>query len=421
MRTVSQSFVIALLIWTIPAHAEDEPSLWWSQNSAGSYDVELYFFWTETCPHCQRALPDVQRMAGEMAWVELQSFNLNDDPAHGRRYVELARETGERAMSVPAFLFCGRMLTGYDNAAGMGAALREGLLACKRSLDAGDNPLATSPPEDGLARLPALGEVDLSAWSLPAVAVTLGLLDSFNPCAFFVLLFLLSILVNARSRARMLLVGGVFVTVSGLVYFLFMAAWLNLFLLVGQLAWVTIVAGVLALVLGSLNVKDFFVPGDGPSLSMPASARPGLFKRMRALVGAQSLTTMLAGTLVLAVFANAYELLCTAGFPMVFTRILTLESLSAVSYYAYLALYCLVYVVPLLIIVGAFAWTLGRRKLKEEEGRLLKLMSGLMMVSLGALLIVRPELLNQVGVTVLLLAAVCGLSFLLYRVYGRPT
>ncbi len=416
---VFKPIVTVLLIWGACAHAAENPALWWTQDSAGSQDVRLYFFWTETCPHCQRALPDVHLMAEEMEWLELQSFNLNEDPAHGRRYVELAREAGERAMSVPAFLFCGRMMTGYDNAAGMGAALREGLRSCKRSLDAGNDPLAAAPPEDGSALLPAFGEVDLSTWSLPAVAVTLGLLDSFNPCAFFVLLFLLSLLVNARSRARMLLVGGVFVTVSGVVYFMFMAAWLNLFLLVGQLAWVTTGAGLLALVLGLLNVKDFFAPGDGPSLSMPASARPGLFKRMRTLVGAQSLAAMLAGTLVLAVFANAYELLCTAGFPMVFTRILTLQPLSAPGYYGYLALYCLVYVIPLLVIVGVFAWTLGRRKLKEEEGRLLKLMSGLMMVSLGALLIFHPELLNRLGITVLLLAAVCGVSFLLYRRFAR--
>ena len=128
---------------------------------------------------------------------------------------------------------------------------------------------------------------------------------------------------------------------------------------------------------------------------------------------------MLLGTLVLAVIANAYELLCTAGFPMVFTRILTLQELPTSSYYVYLALYCVVYILPLLVIVGGFAWTLGRRKLTEAEGRLLKLMSGLMMTGLGALLIFRPGLLNHVGVTAALLLGVCGVAYLLHKFWPQ--
>ena len=406
---------IVPLLFLLVAQAVAAESIWWSKNAAGTYDVRLYFFWTETCPHCSEARPDIDNLSRELPWLDLQSFNLTGNVQHGRDFVAMAKQVGQRAQSVPAFIFCGRMLTGYDNAAGMGQTLRQQLLECKQTLDSGRPPVVTSPAEDGLTRIPLFGEFDLSAWSLPAVTLTLGLLDSFNPCAFFVLLFLLSLLVNARSRVRMLVIGGVFVSVSGIVYFLFMAAWLNLFLLLGQLAWITLAAGLLAMVLGAVNIKDFFVSGRGPTLSMPDRVKPGLFQRMRHLVGAQSMTAMLVGTLVLAVIANAYELLCTAGFPMVFTRILTLQELPVVSYYTYLALYCLVYVVPLLVIVCVFAWTLGRRKLTEAEGRLLKLMAGLMMSGLGLLLVFQPEWLNHLGVTVGLLVGVCLLAYLLNR------
>jgi len=108
---------------------------------------------------------------------------------------------------------------------------------------------------------------------------------------------------------------------------------------------------------------------------------------MRALVGGQRLSSLLVGTVALAIVANSYELLCTAGFPMVYTRALTLRQLSTGAYYFYLALYNLIYVIPLLIIVLAFTWTLGSRKLGEREGRLLKLLSGVMMVGLGLLLL----------------------------------
>ena len=97
---------------------------------------------------------------------------------------------------------------------------------------------------------------------------------------------------------------------------------------------------------------------------------------------------------------NFYELLCTAGFPMVYTRMLTLQELGPGTHYLYLALYNGVYVIPLAVIVGMFAFTLGARKLSEREGRLLKSMSGLMMLQLGMLLMLAPELLNRLGVAV---------------------
>lgn len=68
---------------------------------------------------------------------------------------------------------------------------------------------------------------------------------------------------------------------------------------------------------------------------------------------------MLAATVALAFAANAYELLCTAGFPLVFTRILTLAELITPAYYGYLALYSAVYVLPLLAIAAVFVATLG--------------------------------------------------------------
>jgi hypothetical protein len=420
------AFCVFLAAAAVPAAAAAEPeqpdSPWVTQVN-GELRIPLYFFYTRTCPHCLRADPFVRNLADELSWLELHDQELTRTPEAARLYMTLAKLVNEEATSVPAFLFCGQMLTGFDTAEGTGAELREALEDCHLQASSGGHPAAVGPvasvvpaaPDSRPQALPLLGEVDMTQWSLPAVAVVLGALDSFNPCAFFVLLFLLSLLVNARSRVRMLMVGGLFVLVSGGVYFLFMAAWLNLFLIVGQLGWVTIAAGLLAVLIGVLNVKDYFYFNTGPSLSMPASARPGLFRRMRGLVGARSLTTMLAGTLALAVVANAYELLCTAGFPMVFTRLLTLEPLPPLAYYGYLALYCAVYVVPLLIIVTLFVVTLGRRKLSEREGRILKLVSGTMMLGLGLLLLVDPALLARVEIAAGLLAGTVILSWLIVR------
>jgi len=267
--------------------------------------------------------------------------------------------------------------------------------------------------------LPLIGRVDPALISLPMITVVLGGLDSFNPCAFFVLFFLLSLLVHARSRPRMLVIGGTFVFFSGLLYFLFMAAWLNLFLLAGNLRTITLAAGSVALAVSFINIKDFFLFGKGISLSIPDSAKLRLYERMRRLLKSASLVSALAGTVVLAIAANTYELLCTAGFPMVFTRVLTLHSLPAPTYYLYLALYNIVYIIPLAAIVIMFTVTLGARKLTAWEGRKLKLLSGIMMLLLGMVLLVRPAALSNIFAAAVMLAAALIMSWGIISLVGR--
>jgi thiol-disulfide isomerase/thioredoxin len=272
---------------------------------------------------------------------------------------------------------------------------------------------------DSVIELPLIGRVDTSKESLLYQTITIAGLDGFNPCAFFVLFTLLGILLHVHSRNRLLLVGGIFVFFSGFIYFIFMAAWLNIFLLTGKIAAVTFAAGAVALVIALINIKDFFLFRKGVSLVIPEKAKPKLFDRMRRLIKATSLPSVITGTVVLAVAANAYELFCTAGFPMVYTRILTLRHLSQAEYYLYLVLYNVVYVIPLAAIVLFFAVTLGARKLTEHQGQILKLVSGMMMLCLAVVLLTRPELLNNVAVTAGLLGISLGLSGIIVLVTKR--
>ena len=369
--------------------------------------VELHFFWSRGCPHCQAARPFVEALPGRLPWLRLHSLEVGE-PANGALYDRMAQAIGEDASSVPAFLFCGRMMVGFDAPETTGAELVAALEACRAGLGPG-------APET--LRVPVLGELHRDELSLPLLTLVIAGLDAFNPCAFFVLLFLLSLLVHARSRARILFVGGTFVLFSGLIYFLFMAAWLHVFRWAGELRAVTVAAGFLAVGVAAINVKDYFLFRRGVSLSIPEAAKPGLFQRMRGLLRADSLPAMTAGTVVLAVAANSYELLCTAGFPMVYTRILTLSEVGPAAHFGWLAAYNVVYVLPLLAIVLVFTWTLGGRKLGEAEGRLLKLVSGLMMFGLGLLLLFAPGLLSNPWAAALLLLATGGAAAVIHRLW----
>ena len=407
-------FVGLLLALSPWAHGD---GLWVRTGADGQPEVQLYFFWALTCPHCTAAHPHVEAIPRTRPWVRLHALELTRQPENIVRYEAMARGLGGEAASVPAFLFCGEMLVGWESDATTGAYLRQRLDECRTRILASGTVTSASPPAQApsVIRLPVLGDVDPARLSLPALTLVLAGLDAFNPCAFFVLLFLLSMMAHQRSRSRMLLVGSVFVLVSGLMYFAFMAAWLNVFQLFGHLAWVTLAAGALAVFVGLVNVKDFFLFERGLSLSIPESKKPDLFRRARAILNAEHLPAMLAATLFLAVAANFYELLCTAGFPMVYTRLLTLSDLTTATRYGYLAAYNMIYVVPLALIVVVFARTLGSRKLTEREGRLLKLMSGLMMLQLGGLLLLAPQLVSRVGIAFGLMAVAVGLTWLAAR------
>lgn len=414
---------IPLLAGDAAAQTDLPPeSLWHATDEDGGILVNLYFFYSETCPHCAGAASFMPEMTEERPWLRLAAVNVNESEENRELFAALAGLLGEEIRGVPAFFICGQMIVGWDSAEGMGAALAAFADRCHAGLVATQLPAAQPPPVATEIELPFAGRFDADKLSLPMLAVVLGGADAFNPCAFFVLLFLLSMLAHARSRARMLMVGGVFVACSGIFYFAFMAAWLNFFLLLEGIAAVTVVAGLVAVAVAAFNIKDYFLFHAGPSLSIATGARSRLFGRMGRLLSVESLPALLAGTLALAAAANAYELLCTSGFPLVFTRILTLEKLPTLSYYGYLALYNLVYVLPMLAIVAVFTATLGSRKLSESAGRLLKLMSGLMMLGLGSVILIKPELLSNIltaGALIAATAAVTAAVWLIERVRVR--
>lgn len=437
---LSVALLLALFVATLaaafPAYArtdgpdEAAEDTWYHVTADGDMEVTLYFFWSETCPHCARARPVVQHLAQERVWLELKSFNLDQSEANRKLFRSLTTSIRREIEGVPAFLLCGQMFTGFGTASESGAFLAEIVDRCRMaisqyvarredpSVSTAPRPRVRAQQQPPVVEIPFLGAIDAAALSLPLLTVVLGGLDAFNPCAFFVLLFLLSLLVHARSRARMLLIGGTFLLFSGLLYFVFMAAWLNLFLVLQGVGAVTVAAGLVAVGLAVLNIKDFFAFKRGPTLSIPEKAKPGLFNRMRRLLSAESLPALLVGTVTLAIAANTYELLCTSGLPLIYTRALTLNDLPTETYYLYLALYNVVYVLPLLAITLVFTATLGGRRLSEAGGRALKLLSGLLMLGLGLVLLFAPPLLDNLLTAVALLVAalvVTGLVVLIDR------
>jgi hypothetical protein len=226
---------------------------------------------------------------------------------------------------------------------------------------------------------------------LPLFTIAIGLLDGFNPCSMWVLLFMLSLLASLANRTKMLLIGGTFVAVEGLAYFAFMAAWLNLFLLIGISRITELTLGSIGVLAGAVNIKDFWAFRRGVSLGIPESVKPGLYERIRRILQAENIVAALIGTVVLAVLVQAVELLCTAGLPALYTRILTLRQLDWLVYYGYLALYNIAYMLDDVIVLAIGVITISHYRLQEREGRWLKLISGVVMAGLGIVLVLKPD------------------------------
>jgi hypothetical protein len=400
------------------------------------------------CMHCRDAKQFLAGLQRRWPAVRVELLDIVADPMAQQKLTDVTNKYQAQVSALPAIELCNRFVVGYDSDATTGAHIENILRQAsvpsslraqseprpersarrddRRAGERGrlrvdfvslgrqqpeasahseadvpplppvaeeDTTAATAPPPPPIEgiEIPGWGILSVGDLGLPAFTFVIGLVDGFNPCAMWVLVFLLSILVNVRNRAKIIAIAGTFVVVSGLAYFTFMAAWLNVFLLIGYMRPLQIALGMLAVVIGVVNVKDFVAFKQGVTLSIPESAKEGIYARVRAIVAARYLGAAVAMAVVLAISVNIVELLCTAGLPALYTQILTVQQLPAWQNYAYLLLYNLAYMLDDALMLGVFVATLSHRKMQEREGRWLKLASGVVILALGVVMLFRPQ------------------------------
>ena len=365
-------------------------------------EATMEVFVREGCPHCTQAKRFLADLGRERPALRIVVRDVLQEPEALARLQEIAKAQGATAALVPAFFVGGQLILGYSAEASTDKLIRAAL-AGQAVQPAGTATASTTcaaqeastckmevePPANGGFEITAFGRtVTLDDVGLPAFTIIMGLLDGLNPCSMWVLILMISLLATLGDRRRMLAIAGTFVVIQGIAYFVFMAAWLNLFLLVGLSRASQWAVAAIALVAGAINIKDYFAPGVGVSLSISDKHKPGIYARMRGILHAESLPAAIAGVIVLGLLVQVVEFMCTSGFPALFTRILTLRDLDPASYYGYLLLYDAAYMFDDVIVLAIGVTTLSNRRLQEKEGRLLKLLSGVVMVALGLYLAV---------------------------------
>jgi hypothetical protein len=372
---------------------------------AGPYarQVDLYLFWRSGCPHCEREREFLARLAAVRPALRVHEFNIWEQAAHRSLLQRVGLVLGADASAVPLTVVGGQAFSGYlsDGTTGRDIELR--VLECLArdcpdpvaSLLAGSEPKTAPVPERAgrptVLTLPLVGEIATENLSLPALTVLLAALDGFNPCAMWTLIMLLGVLVGIPDRRRRWLLGGSFIAASALVYFLFLIAWLNLFLFLGMLLWVRVGVGLLALAGGGYYLRQFMLGRDAVCEVSQAPQRRRTLDRLRDMSQRHALSLALAGIVGLAFAVNLIEMLCSAGLPAVYTRVLTMSALPAWQYYAYLLLYILVFMLDDLIVFFATMKALEVAGLGTRYARWSHLIGGSVLLLIGGLLLVKPE------------------------------
>jgi glutaredoxin len=406
---------------------------------AVSSGLNVYFFWGDGCSYCAAQKPAMQDLQERYPEVNVHFLEVWYDEDNRQAYFEMAAAAGFEARSVPATFIGERVWTGWrpELAGEMDAAVQ----ACLESpcpdpgvgitgLEIAAPPQVAapaSPPavpavveEPNLLVLPLIGAVNLDAQSLAFSTAVIAFVDGFNPCSLWVLSILLALVIHSGSRRKTLVVGLSFLLVTASVYGLFIAGLFKVFTLISFIGWVQVVVALLALGFALVNIKDYFWYKEGLSFTISDKHKPKIYRDFRSvLAGDKSIFALIGATVVMALGITLVELPCTAGFPVLWSKLISAQPITTLNFVMLLGLYMLIYLVDELLIFGVAVATLRASKLEEKQGRVLKLVGGMVMLALALVLLFNPDLMNSFVSSLVVFAGAfgaTGLVLLLHRV-----
>lgn len=378
-----------------------------SKPAAAADPVRVHFFWAKGCPHCEEEQVFLDSLQEKYPQLEVKSYEVTSS----REAADLLRKVGDELSlglvsgsqaTIPFTTVGENYISGYLSDEVSGKQIEEAVLCaienrCQDVVelvsDSSEESSVDGQEGPSVISVPILGEVNIKNLSLPALTFVIGLLDGFNPCAMWVLLFLITLLLGMENKRRMWILGIVFIAASAFVYFLFMSAWLNLFLFLGFVLWVRVMVGLVALAAGGYNLRDYFTNKDGTCQVAGADKRKKVFTRMKAALEQKNFILALIGLAALAFAVNLIELVCSAGLPAVYTQVLSLASLPTWQYYLYLLFYVFVFMLDDLAVFAVAMVTLQAVGVSGKYTRYSHLIGGAIMVIIGLLMLFKPEVL----------------------------
>ena len=437
-RTVLTRFlVIALLVALIGAFFSVQPTRA-ADSAQEAKPVVIYMFWGDGCPHCAKAKPFLETLAANNPNVELRFYEIYNIVQNRELFERMGAAYDYEPRGVPAIYIADQHWEGWSDA--VGAQIEELITKC--SVEACPNlgdgvikpdegvltkiklpkpeaqPAAPLDVNSDVITLPFIGKVDLSKQSLVVSTALIGFVDGFNPCSVWVLTMLLALTLHTGSRKKVLIIGGIFLTVTAAAYALFIAGIFTILSFVSFMGWIQVLVAVIALFFAIINIKDYFWYKEGVSFTIADEKKPGIAKGIRRVMDSKSFWGMAAATVALAAGVSLVEFTCTAGFPVMWSNIVAAQDVSPLNFALLLLLYMVIYQLDEIGIFLVAVFTLKASRLEEKQGRILKLIGGVLMLTLAAVMIIKPALMNQLSSALIIFAiafGVTGLVLLLHR------
>jgi glutaredoxin len=389
-----------------------------AEEVQSSDPVCIYLFWGDGCPHCAQAKPCLESLAQRNPRVVLRDYELYHHTENHAVFEAFGAAVGFEPHYVPTIVIGTRYWVGWDEQVArevedtVSACLIEGcpdagagivspLPTARPAAAPTGTPRAGEPtpePFSQIIRVPLFGEVDLTAQSLTVGTILIALVDGFNPCSLWVLTMLLALTLHTGSRRKVLVIGLIFLTVTAAIYGLFITGLFTMFTILSFTGWIRVIVALVALFFALVNLKDYFWYKEGLSFTISDRKKPGIARRIRNLMDPNlSFWSLAGGTAVLAAGVSLVEFSCTAGFPFLWTNLLAEQGAGTASFVLLLLLYLAIYQADELAIFGAAVYSLKASRLEEEHGRILKLVGGVLMLTLAAVMLIKPSLMNDLG------------------------
>lgn len=406
-----------------------------AQAPQPSDKVPIYFFWGDGCPHCARAKPFLADLTQRIPQAEVRAYEIWNNEENLALFKKMAEAHGFEARFVPTFFIGDQYFEGFSDQTQ--EKIEAAVQAClgKVCPDPGAGIVPGVPPRQAslapagsgqkveasreTLELPFFGTVDLTGKSIWISTVLISFVDGVNPCSVWVLTMLLALTLHTGSRKKVLLIGLIFLTVTAGVYALFIAGLFTVLSLVSFVGWIRLVVALVALFFGAVNIKDYFFYKEGISFTIDDAKKPGIYQRIRRVMDAsQSFWGLAGATVVMAAGVSLVEFSCTAGFPVLWTNLLTAQQVSALTFLLLLLLYMVIYQLDEMIIFFSAVYTLKASRLEEKHGRILKLIGGMLMVTLAGVMAFNPALMNRLSSSLLVFGvafALTGLVLLIHR------
>jgi cytochrome c biogenesis protein CcdA/glutaredoxin len=244
-------------------------------------------------------------------------------------------------------------------------------------------------------KIPWMGTINLKDYSLLFLAMLLGFVDGFNPCAMWVLVVFLTILAQTGSRKKMLQIAGIFILAEAIMYYAILNVWYKTWDFVQLDRIVTPIIGVVSIGAGIFFLYEFFTNKDGECKVTSMSQKKKLTEKIRNIVNAPMSFGIFLATIGVAFSVNVIEFACSVGIPQAFTKLLEMSSVGFAGKQFYISIYTLFYMVDDFVVFGIALYAFQYLGLTTKYTRYCLIIGGSIMLVLGYFFLFNPAALKM--------------------------